>query len=169
MQQLMDIDRGAPPRYAWRMDSTPAAEAALTFFHRGYRCAQSVLAPFAGQLGITTEQALRFASGFGAGMGRMRGTCGALSSLCMIAGHCHGNTEGTAEGKEHIYKLIRTLAGEFSNEFGSITCSKLLNLPDNVVESARPEERSAEYYAARPCERCIAFCAERAQVLLNHA
>lgn len=163
----MDIDSAPLRGYALRMDSSQAASAALDFFHQGYSCAQSVLAPFAGHLGISTEQALLLSSAFGAGLGRMRGTCGALSSLCMIAGHCHGNTEGTVEGKEHIYSLVRTLADDFRREFGSITCSDLLqiNFPQN--ESARPQERSASYYASRPCDRCVAFCARKAQGLLS--
>ena len=31
-----------------------------------------------------------------------------------------------------------------------------------LAETARPGERTAAYYASRPCERCIAFCARRA-------
>lgn len=149
------------------MDCSQAAEAALDFFHQGYSCAQSVLAPFAEQLGISTEQALRLSSAFGAGLGRMRGTCGALASLCMVAGHCHGNTKGTVEGKEHIYSLVRTLADDFRREFGSIACSDLLQITALQNESARPQERSASYYASRPCERCIAFCARKARDLLS--
>lgn len=149
------------------MDSTSPQERALDFFHRGYSCAQSVLAPFAEQLGMDTAQALRLASGFGAGLGRMRGTCGALSSLCMIAGHCQGNIVGTVEDKEHIYALVRSLAHDFQTEFGSITCRELLHLDQNQPESAKPSERTAAYYAARPCEHCVAYCARRAHELLR--
>lgn len=163
----MDIDSTLIREYAHPMNSTQAAETALHFFHEGYSCAQSVLAPFAGQLGISTEQALRLSSAFGAGLGRMRGTCGALSSLCMIAGHCHGNTEGSVEGKEHIYTLVRSLADDFRREFGSITCRELLHLDNSQTESARPQARSDSYYASRPCERCVAFCARKAQNLLS--
>ena len=34
-----------------------------------------------------------------------------------------------------------------------------------AAETARPGERTAAYYASRPCERCIAFCARSAAEL----
>ncbi len=142
---------------------------ALETFHRGYSCAQSTLAPFAAELGLTREQALRLASGFGAGLGRMRGTCGAFSALSLIAGHLHGNTEGTVEGKEKIYSLIRRLADDFKAEFGTLLCRELLHLPEGSEESATPNARTAAYYASRPCERCIAHCARQAARLIAEA
>lgn len=143
--------------------------AALDTFHRGYSCAQSTLAPFAPALGLSHEQALRFASGFGAGLGRMRGTCGAFAALSIIAGYLHGNTEGTVEGKEKIYNLIRHLADGFRATFGTLTCRELLNLPADSEESATPNARTAAYYASRPCERCIAHCARQAARLIADA
>lgn len=147
------------------MNSAP--QDALDTFHQGYSCAQSVLAPFAEALGMSRPEALRLSSAFGAGLGRMRGTCGAFSSLCMVAGHCCGNTEGSVEGKERIYSLVRRLAGRFRAEFGTLSCRELLQLPENCEESATPSARTAAYYEARPCERCIAFCARQAAELLN--
>lgn len=149
------------------MNPQEAETRARSFFRQGYSCAQSTLAALAPALGMTDEYALRLASAFGAGLGRMRGTCGAFSALSMVAGLCHGNTEGTAAGKEHIYTLTRGLADEFRSEFGTLLCRELLQLKEGETEPARPEERTEAYYAARPCEHCIAFCARRAAVLLN--
>lgn len=148
------------------MSSLPD-EQALSFFHQGYSCAQSVLAPFAARLGMTETAALKLASGFGAGMGRMRGVCGAFSSLVMIAGCCRGNTSGRPEDKERIYQCIRSLAGRFRTQFGALHCRELLQLAENSAESARPLERTSEYYASRPCERCVLFCARWADELLR--
>ena len=49
----------------------------------------------------------------------------------------------------------------FKQEFGTLYCRELLGLsPERLAaETARPGERTAAYYASRPCERCIAFCA----------
>lgn len=143
-----------------------AQQDALDTFHQGYSCAQSVLAPFAEALGLSRQEALRLSSAFGAGLGRMRGTCGAFSSLCMVAGHCYGNTEGSVEGKERIYVLVRQLAERFRAEFGTLSCRELLHLPEGCEESARPSARSEDYYETRPCERCIAYCAREAAELL---
>ena len=140
---------------------------ALEYFHQGFNCAQSGFAAFATQVGLSEEAALRFSSAFGAGLGRMRGTCGAFSGHCLVAGFCQGNLIGQPEDKERIFALTRSLADDFKAEFGTLTCRELLHLDEEMEQSARPNERPAAYYAARPCERCVAFCARKAQALLS--
>ena len=144
-----------------------AEEKALTYFHQGFNCAQSVFAAMADQIGLTETMALRLSSAFGAGLGRMRGTCGAFAGLCMVAGFCKGNLSGTPEDKEIIFSLTRELAEDFKQEFGTLTCRELLHLDEEMEDSARPSDRTAAYYAARPCERCVAFCAAKAQDLIS--
>lgn len=140
---------------------------ALEYFHKGFNCAQSVFTAFANQVGMSEAAALRFSSAFGAGLGRMRGTCGAFAGLCMVAGYCKGNLSGDPADKEIIFSLTRQLAEEFKNEFGTLTCRELLHLDEEMERSARPNERTSAYYEARPCERCVSFCATRAQQLLD--
>ena len=117
--------------------------------------------------GFSEAAALRLPSAFGAGLGRMRGTCGAFSGLALIAGFKHGNLSPDPADKERIFALTRKLADEFRTEFGSLQCRELLHLPPDAEEGARPSERTAAYYAARPCERCVAFCATRAAEILE--
>lgn len=143
-------------------------EKAIDYFHRGYNCAQSVFAAFAEELGLSEAAALRLPSAFGAGLGRMRGTCGAFSGLALIAGFKHGNLSPDPADKERIFALTRKLADEFRTEFGSLQCRELLHLPPDAEEGARPSERTAAYYAARPCERCVAFCAAKAAEILEN-
>ena len=145
-----------------------ADEKALHYFHQGFNCAQSVFAAFADQVGLSEEAALRFSSAFGAGLGRMRGTCGAFSGLCMVAGFCKGNLSGNPEEKEIIFSLARELAEDFKKEFGTLTCRELLHLDEEMEATARPNDRTSAYYASRPCERCVAFCATKAQSILNN-
>lgn len=143
-----------------------AADRALALFHRGYNCAQSVFAAFAEQIGLSEELALRLAAGFGAGVGRMRGMCGAFSGLTLVAGYCRGNLTGVPEDKERVFSLVREQAAAFTAEFGTLTCRELLHLDEGTTEGARPNARTQAYYAARPCERCVAFCAAQAAELL---
>ncbi len=147
--------------------STTAEQRALAYFHQGYNCAQSVFAAFAEDLGLSEELALRLSAGFGAGVGRMRGMCGAFSGLTMVAGYCKGNLTGVPEDKEVVFSLVRELAESFKAEFGTLTCRELLHLDEGVQEGARPNERTQAYYAARPCEHCVAFCARKAADLLR--
>ena len=142
-------------------------EKALAYFHQGYNCAQSVFAACASEVGLSEEQALRLSAGFGAGVGRMRGMCGAFSGLTLVAGHCQGNLTGVPEDKERVFALVRELAAAFTQEFGTLTCRELLHLDEQTQEGARPSERTQAYYDARPCERCVAFCAAKAAELLR--
>lgn len=144
-----------------------ASTKALDYFHQGFNCAQSVFAAFADQVGMSERDALLFSSAFGAGLGRMRGTCGAFSGLCMVAGFCKGNLSGNPLEKEIIFSLTRELADSFKQEFGTLSCRELLHLDEEMESSARPNERTPDYYAARPCERCVAFCAQQAQDLID--
>ena len=141
-------------------------EKATEYFRQGYNCAQSVFAAFAAEMGLPEDAALRLPSAFGAGLGRMRGTCGAFAGLAMVAGFKHGNLTGDPADKERIFALTRQLADAFRAEFGTLQCRELLHLPEDAREGARPQVRTAAYYAARPCERCVVFCAARAAEIL---
>ena len=48
-------------------------------------CCQAVLVAFADKLGKSEDDLLRLGSGFGAGMGTMEGTCGALVGAIMVS------------------------------------------------------------------------------------
>ena len=140
------------------------AARALDYFHQGYNCSQSVFTAFADVCGLSEETALRLSSPLGAGIGRMREVCGAFCGLSMVAGSLHGNTSPDTGEKEKIFSLVQSLAADFKKEFGTLYCRELLGLtPEQLAgETARPGDRTAAYYASRPCERCIAFCARLA-------
>lgn len=134
---------------------------ALDYFRQGYNCSQSVFAAFADICGLTEETALKLSSPLGAGIGRMREVCGTFCGLSMLAGSLYGNTSPAPDEKEKIFSLVQTLAASFRQEFGTLYCRELLGLsPEQVTaETPRPGDRTAAYYAERPCERCVAFCA----------
>ncbi len=136
------------------------SEKACTNFKNGYNCAQAVLLAFAEVLGIDDVFALKLASSFGGGMGRLREVCGAVSAMFMIAGLLQGYTEpNNDEIKAQHYKLIQNLGNEFKSRCGSIICRELLGLPDGA-DSPIPSKRTDEYYQQRPCENCIKTAAE---------
>lgn len=55
-------------------------------------------------------------------------------------------------GKTAQYELVRALADEFKKENGSIICRELLGLDENC-QPKPPEDRTAAYYAKRPCAK----------------
>lgn len=129
---------------------------ALALFKEGYNCAQSVVAAFADLYGFTDEQAFRMSASFGGGIGRMRETCGAACGLFLLAGLETGATDGAdRQGKAHNYALVQELAAEFKLRNGSLNCGELLGLKKETPVSASPEERTAQYYAKRPCSKMV--------------
>lgn len=133
---------------------------AVENFKSGYNCAQSVFFAFAEDFGFDKETALKLSSSFGAGMGRLREVCGAVSSMFAIAGLKYGYTSNNDdELKAKHYELIQTLAEEFKSKYDTIICRELLGLPDGA-DSPIPSVRTQQYYQERPCEKFIEFAAE---------
>lgn len=126
---------------------------AVDLFMSGYGCCQSVVAAFADLYGLSEEQALKVAAGFGGGVGRMRMMCGAVSGLVILAGLSDGQTEAAdRDGKARCYRLVQDLLEAFRTANGSIICSELLGLGGVPVRGDFvPSERNAEYYRKRPC------------------
>ena len=128
---------------------------AVALFKEGYNCSQSVVAAYADMYGFTREQALHMAASFGGGIGRMRMTCGAACGLFMLAGLEKCAIEGKdRESKAANYALVQELAEEFRKRNGSLICAELLGLKKPEITSV-PDERTAQYYAKRPCPRMI--------------
>lgn len=130
-------------------------------FMQGYNCAQSVTAAFADIYGYTEEQALKLSAGFGGGIGRMRLTCGAACGMFILAGmDCGSSDINDREGKSANYKVVQDLADAFKKEFGTLECAELLKLKKDAPLSHEASERTAEYYAKRPCVNQVVSAAK---------
>ena len=119
------------------------------------------MAAFSDIYGYNEEQALRMSAGFGAGIGRMRMSCGAFNALALLAGlDCGSVTPGDREGKSYNYKVVQQLAERFREEHGSLICAELLKLKKGAPLSYEASERTAEYYKTRPCVNQIISAAK---------
>lgn len=128
---------------------------AVELFKSGFNCAQSVVTAFADMYGFTEEQALHMSASFGGGIGRMRMTCGAACGLFMLAGLEKCALEGKDRAsKAENYALVQQLAEEFKKRNGTLVCAELLGQKKPEISSI-PEERTAQYYAKRPCPRMV--------------
>lgn len=131
-------------------------EDAVAMFESGYNCAQAVFATYADVFGMDSVTALQLSSPMGAGVGRMREVCGAVSAMAMLAGLKEGNTDPANEaGKAAIYELVQAMSNTFKQHTGSIICRDLLDISEQG-QGAAPTVRTAEYYAKRPCSRMVA-------------
>ncbi|MBR7157331.1 MAG: C_GCAxxG_C_C family protein, partial [Bacteroidales bacterium] len=68
-------------------------EKAVALFKEGYSCSQSVAGAYADHYNADKEIVLRIAASFGAGIGRMRETCGAACGMFILAGLECGSTD----------------------------------------------------------------------------
>lgn len=104
------------------------SEKALEYFDNKFNCAQSVLVSFAGQLGLSEDEALRVACAFGGGMGRQQYTCGAVTGAAMALGAKFGKGKSDPdEKKQFTYDKTVELFKEFGARNGSTECYRLLN------------------------------------------
>jgi C_GCAxxG_C_C family probable redox protein len=134
------------------------AEIALSRFADGFNCSQSVLSAYGGQFGIDDETALKLASGFGGGMGRMAGTCGAVTGAFMVLGLKCGGTSPDREAKERIYARIRQFADQFKARNGSLMCKDLLGCDISTAEGL-------ELARSRFSTTCPKFVRDAAEIL----
>lgn len=135
-------------------------EIAVAHFKEGFNCSQAVLLTFADECGLERETALKIASSFGGGMGRLREVCGAVSGMFMAAGLLYGYAvTDDKQAKTAHYELIQRLAEKFREKNGSIVCRELLGL-DHKSDCPIPENRTKEYYKKRPCAELVGDAAE---------
>ncbi|HET6845465.1 MAG TPA: C-GCAxxG-C-C family protein [Anaerolineales bacterium] len=144
---------------------------ARRYHERGFNCAQSVLAPFAGDYGLDEPTALRISTGFGSGMGRLCEVCGALTGAFMVIGLKHGRQEsdGTKYGPktENTYRLVTELAARFRQRNNSIYCRDLVG-HDLSIPEERENARQAGVFTA-VCSKCIEDATDLAEKALGES
>lgn len=135
-------------------------EKAMQNFLDGYNCSQSIILAFEDLIDMDIETALKVASPFGGGMGRLREVCGSVSGMFMVMGFLYGyNQPDDYNRKKELYEHIQELARRYEEANGSIICRDLLGLSVKK-EEATPEKRTEEYYKKRPCKEKIGSAAE---------
>lgn len=142
------------------------SEKAKALFKGGANCAQAVVGAYAEECGLESDVAMRMASSFGAGMGRLREVCGAVSGMFMVLGLKHGYSDLTDKGqKDRHYARVQALAAEFKSQTGSLICREMLGLTKKGTDAPVSEARTADYYKKRPCLEIVGLAA---QILDDH-
>lgn len=111
-----------------------------------HNCAQAILCTYADKAGIDEETARNIANSFGAGMGNMEGTCGALVGA--------GTTLGMAiKDRAKSMKGMKQMMTKFQQRNGATQCKLLKGVGTKVV--------------LRECPDCVADAAEFLEELLD--
>ena len=138
---------------------SPKQIKARELFLMGYGCAQAVFGAFAEDIGIDLKTALRIASGFGGGMGRMREVCGTVTGAFMVLSYLYGFHEPSDKQKGEVYAVIKEFSDEFKAKNKTIICREIL---ENIktTKGTEPEARTEDYYKRRPCLAHVEFSAK---------
>ncbi|RPJ11189.1 MAG: C_GCAxxG_C_C family protein, partial [Desulfobacteraceae bacterium] len=86
------------------------SEKAVKYFNDKFNCSQAVFAAFSPEFGIPETVAFKIACPFGAGMGRMQETCGAVTGAFMVIGLKYGKSN---QEEEHLKQLSYELVNNF--------------------------------------------------------
>lgn len=121
--------------------------------HKGYNCCQAVACAYCDLLGIDEATMFKMAEGFGAGMGGMQATCGAVSGAILLAGLKSSNgTITTPPSKGSTYKLSKEIVQKFTDKNSSVVCKDLKGLETGKI--------------LRSCDGCIEDAAALVEELL---
>ena len=102
-------------------------EEAKKCFEDGFLCAPAIFSTYSEQLGLEKALALKIACGFGAGIGRMGKTCGAVTGALMVIGLKHGKVDlADKESQQRTFALVQEFVDRFIALNGSIECKELL-------------------------------------------
>lgn len=129
-------------------------EIAIETFRSGLNCAQAVLTSFSEELNFDKELALRTSCGFGGGMGRMGGTCGAVTGSYMVLGmiNCEKFTDNK-DRKASTYSMVQSFTEKFKIMHGTTDCHSLLNCEIITEEGHRYAAENKLF--EKVCEKCI--------------
>ena len=111
-----------------------------------HNCAQAILCTYADKVGIDEETARNIANSFGAGMGNMEGTCGALVGAGIILGMF-------TKDRAKSMKAMKQMMTQFQQRNGATQCKLLKGVGTKVV--------------LRECPDCVADAAEFIEELLD--
>jgi len=113
-----------------------------------HNCAQAILHTYADMAGIDEATSMNMANAFGAGMGNMEGTCGALVGAGMVLGLVN-------KDRVKAMRQMREVMTKFQQRNGATQCRLLKGVGTKQV--------------LRQCPDCVADAAEFLEEQLDNA
>lgn len=129
-------------------------EKAIATFRAGLNCAQAVVSAYADELNFDKDVALSISCGFGGGMGRLQGTCGAVTGSYMVLGlyNCKDITDNK-DRKAATYAMVQRFSEKFLEANGSTDCISLLKQEIKTEEGHQKAKEENLFESV--CEKCI--------------
>lgn len=117
-------------------------------FLQGYNCSHAVFAAFSDEVGLDRETALKLASSFGGGMGRLREVCGAVSAMCGARKECHENYRRIFGGKTNMKIAVTTQGDQIFQHFGQCQNFTVFSIEDGKIQGKAVIDASQNGHAA---------------------
>jgi C_GCAxxG_C_C family probable redox protein len=141
-------------------------EEALSRFKENFSCAQSIFSTYAPHYGLDLDKALKISTGFGGGIARNGGICGAVTGSYMVIGLKYGmGVSKEAEAKEKTYQVINEFFNKFQKENGSVICKEILGCNINTAEGM--DYFNQNDLLEKKCVHCVKNAAEILEELLQ--
>jgi C_GCAxxG_C_C family probable redox protein len=129
-------------------------------FLSGYNCAQSVLAAFCEETGVSDDMALKISCGLGAGMGRNQEVCGAVTGGILVLGLRHGRGVHDEQPATALtYQKTREFMVLFAERNGSFICRELLDGCDLKTEAGQQQFKDKDM-KNKVCKVCVESAVE---------
>ena len=129
-------------------------EIAYRNFLSGMNCSESVVMAFKDEIPVDEDVLKSMVTGLGAGLGRQRLVCGAVSGMTIVI-----SVLNPTLSKAEIYALVQKACADFKAGTGSLICGELLS-GITADSTPMPSERSGEYYRKRPCPELCRLAAD---------
>jgi C_GCAxxG_C_C family probable redox protein len=143
------------------------SEKAIEFFSNNFNCAQSVLAVFAQDFGLSEDQCLKISCAFGGGIGRQQLTCGAVTGALMALGLKYGRgLKDDNQKKAETYQKTVEFMKEFKKKHGSINCKELLQGLDMGIEEDMKKINELKLHDTI-CVECVKDAVEIAEKMIS--
>ena len=141
-------------------------EFAVSSFNNGFNCCQSVLLAYCEEFGLDSQVASRLSTGFGGGMGRMAGVCGAVTGAFMVLGLKYGNMRAEDnEPKQKTRELVRKFAEKFKARNDSIACKDILGYDISTPQGLKTAREEALF--SKLCPKFVQDAAEILEEMLR--
>jgi len=118
---------------------------AVACFDEGFNCSSSVFSTYCEDFGLDKETGLKLSCPLGGGMGRLQGTCGAVSGAYLLIGLKHGMyLKEDPDARIKTYDMVREFARLFAERNESTNCRDIIGVDllkdDPQITSARIKE-----------------------------
>jgi C_GCAxxG_C_C family probable redox protein len=137
------------------------SEHAADQFRSGLNCTQAVVAAFAGDFEVDPDVACKMACGFGRGMARTGGTCGAVTGAIMVIGlaTCSPSPYDSSS-RARTFELVQAFKEEFQARHQATGCCELLGYDITTAEGLEEASRSDLFET-----RCPIFVEDAVEIL----